>query len=171
MIPTSHPVSYGESAQESYNDFTGGGGEYQEVNAKASAPGAVLDFYNGAEPWLREKFTPIDQNVDLQYTTAYQNIPSINATSVTTLNNMQIHNGSNIDSLINYNITINVNNNITVVDVSAASGQTAEVPLSLNIHAGGVDISILADTQCRGRCYSNPNAPSFYAAFNFNFTP
>ena len=166
MFPTTQPVSYGQVAEEGYTDFTWGGGGGGEM------PGLLLDLHSGIEPWLRSRTTPFTQYVTFHHTTTYQNIPRVDATSVTTVNNLQIHNRSNINSVINYNVTVTLGNQNANSNVSAAPGQTADVPLSVNVSSGSaINVTIRASTECQSVCISVPNSLDFWGGTSFNYTP
>jgi hypothetical protein len=188
MFYTSTEFTYSQAAEEGFTDFPGGGSPnylpqiYGVNNNTVTTPGAVNagnaltvinDGLRGYAPIYERNHAPYDQQVALTYDTTWQDIPSANATGNVTLNSMEIHNGSNIGSVINYTVSVTSVDHTVVSHTSAAPGQTVDVPLpsGLNISVGGLNIAIAADTGCRSVCWSNPGAPNFFGNLRFNFNP
>ena len=185
MFQVNDPYYYGQV--EDFTDFPGGGdpkyipqplgyrSNETQTGSIGDAVGLGNDLLRGLRPAYYKRYIPYDQDVYLNYITTYQNIPLKNSTEIVTLTKLQIHNSSNIDSVINYSVYISTGANQVSITTLAAPGQTATVTLTadLNVYnkTGGFNISIEATTNCIGACISRSNFPVYKGYHEFNFVP
>jgi hypothetical protein len=188
MFQATEAKPYSQVAEEGFTDYPGGGSsdyipQPYGVTTRMPQPtpadgfGLLVDILFPFMIAHQMKHTPYDQDVYLQYTTSYLNIPRIDATRIDTLTNLTIVNSSDrVGSVINYTVSIlSVDGSQIVTGGSAAPGKAASIsiPSGLNIYngLGYFNIAISATTKCAGDCITTPDPAIFNGAIRFQFTP